>query len=264
MQLDVQHRHADEAKQHGQGHEGTDDQAGTHAQEQHDHNQYDGQSLGKVDEGTIDGPLHQNWLKGGIFEEVAEGQGLLDLLKTPCQTFAELDRIDAIQYRNTQDDCRATIKKDGLVGRIHIIAVDADDVLERDRLIAIRQGDEDGCNLVHIVKGSRRLDDNILAISVDDAAWQQYVLIPERFDDHPRPYAESRHPGVRDLEKDAFLLDAEGLDLFHALEGIEATPRVAGDFAHFLKREAVAPQGDRRDRRQAEVIIDERANGPRR
>jgi hypothetical protein len=70
--------------------------------------------------------------------------------------------------------------------------------------------------------------------------------------------------GIRNREEDTFRLDAEEFDLLDPLQTVQLAPDVAGDPSHLLQRKTVTPQGDRCDRRQPELVVDERTNGTRR
>ena len=113
LQLDVPNRHADEGEQDGHGHERAHDQAGAHAEEQHDHEGDDDERLAEITDGTVDRSFHQVGLEGGVFEDVADRQALLDLGKPSGQTLPELDGIDTIEDRYADDDCRRPLKKTG-------------------------------------------------------------------------------------------------------------------------------------------------------
>ena len=96
LELYSKQAHHDDAEQHGERHEGTDDQAGAQAQKHHHHDQHDGERLIDIVDRIAHRHLDQIRLEGGVIEDVADRQFLLDLVAQGLQPLAELDVVDAL------------------------------------------------------------------------------------------------------------------------------------------------------------------------
>ena len=259
LKLDLEYPHDDDPEQHGQGHEGSDDQPGAQTEKHHHNRQHDAQRLINVGDRALHRGLDQVGLKGGVIQHVTDGQFLFDLVQQGGQILPEGDVVGAFDGGDGEDDGGPVVEERREFGRVDVIPADRDDLLQAQGAVRVGDLEGDGADILDRREVAAGFQDDRAAARIDLSARFDDVLRGQRAEDLLRRDAQLSDAGRIHLQIDALFLNAQQVNLPHPLQGIEQVSGIAGDVAHFGHRKPVGPQGDGRDRGEPLFVVDERS-----
>jgi hypothetical protein len=211
VQADIEHVHRQESGGQHEWNGDGDDQAGTQAKADEGDEQHNDHRLAERAHEGVDRAFDRFRLTRRFADFDPDWQGRLQFGDTASQGLADLDDVAAAGYRHANRQRLFAAVANERVRWIDRAALDACDVAEPEAAVAganqrIRNG-------LDAVKSATRPNLDPLALGLEKTGTGDGVLLVERLNDDRLIEPERRQFGIRQLDKNLFILDAEDFNL---------------------------------------------------